>query len=212
MVHDHRLQVHGTRDTPLSSVRYKKPAADVEEDIRDLHWSCSGLVYLQATVEQGIIHGDVKGSNILLDGNWVAKVSDFGLSRLYPESPPRSHVSTDVKETFGYLDPGYYWTKVLTPKSDVYGFGVVMFEKGTLDQIIDENLRGEISPECLKLYGIVADRCLRSERKRRPKMADVLRALVHESADAAAEEGIEAREGGEKMTGWDGGNLVVVRS
>lgn len=208
-----------------------------------------GLVYLHAGAEHGmIIHRDVKTSNILLDENWVAKVSDFGLSRLGPASPSRSHVSTDVKGTFGYLDPEYFWTKQLTSKSDVYGFGVVMFEvlcgrpavdmgleeeqqslvqwarfnvkKGTLDQIIDENLRGQIAPESLKVYGKVADRCLRSDRKRRPKMDDVLKALelilrLQEGADAATEEGIEIgveNKSDENISCWRGGDQVLVRS
>ncbi|PON39461.1 Mitogen-activated protein kinase kinase kinase [Parasponia andersonii] len=207
-----------------------------------------GLVYLHAGAEHGsIIHRDVKSSNILLDQNWVAKVSDFGLSRLGPTSQSRSHVTTDVKGTFGYLDPVYFWTKHLTTKSDVYGFGVVLFEvlcgrpavemgleeeqqslvqwarynvkNGTLDQIVDDNLRGEIAPECLKLYGKIADRCLRSDRNRRPKMADVLKALefalrLQEGAAAAAEEGIEIREGSksdEKMSCLGGGNQVILR-
>ncbi|XP_041002603.1 receptor-like protein kinase FERONIA [Juglans microcarpa x Juglans regia] len=164
-----------------------------------------GLTYLHEGVEPTIIHRDVKTSNILLDKDWVAKVSDFGLSRLGPTSLSKSHVTTKVRGTFGYLDPNYYLTCHLTVKSDVYGFGVVLFEvlcarpavdtgldeeqhslaqwarrcfkEGTVDQIIDSRLMGMIAPECLKVYTNIAYRCLCEKRNQRPTMAEVLRAL-----------------------------------
>ncbi|XP_042025927.1 putative receptor-like protein kinase At5g39000 isoform X1 [Salvia splendens] len=162
-----------------------------------------GLDYLHTG--HGVIHRDVKASNILLDEELTAKVSDFGLAKPEDRSKSKTHVSTNVKGTRGYLDPHYFRTRKLTRKSDTYAFGVVLLEvlcgrpsvdlrvtedeqilsfwvhdknsKGQVDQIVDQSLRDEISVNSLKTFVEVAERCLEDEPNNRPTMSQVVQQL-----------------------------------
>jgi Protein kinase domain len=84
-----------------------------------------GIEYLHSYAVPGIIHRDIKSSNILLDGTWTAKVSDFGLSMTQTAGTAACTASAG---TVGYMDPECYRLQELTEKSDVYSFGVVLLE------------------------------------------------------------------------------------
>ncbi|KAI3716532.1 hypothetical protein L1987_67471 [Smallanthus sonchifolius] len=85
-----------------------------------------GLAYLHEESRPRIVHRDVKASNILLDGELCPKISDFGLAKLYDDK--KTHMSTRVAGTVGYLAPEYAMRGHLTSKADVFGFGVVCME------------------------------------------------------------------------------------
>ncbi|XP_030537395.1 putative serine/threonine-protein kinase-like protein CCR3 [Rhodamnia argentea] len=163
-----------------------------------------GVEYLHNYAVPPIIHRDIKSSNILLDSNWTARVSDFGLSLMGPESD-QEYVSSKAVGTVGYIDPEYYVMNVLTTKSDVYGLGVVLLElltgkrsvfrnedgsgpTGLVEYMRPRILAGELSmvldrraeppstneARAVELVAHTAIRCVSLEGKERPDMTKVV--------------------------------------
>nr|POE85146.1 isoform 2 of probable serine/threonine-protein kinase pix13 [Quercus suber] len=177
-----------------------------------------GLAFLH-TSEKQVIYRDFKASNILLDGSYTAKISDFGLAKLGP-SASQSHVTTRVMGTYGYAAPEYVATGHLYVKSDVYGFGVVLVEiltglraldtnrpsgkhnlvdwvkpylseRRKLKQIMDSRLEGKYPSKAVFHISQLALKCLAAEPKHRPSMKEVLEKL--ERFEAANERPREPR-------------------
>ncbi|RVW87396.1 Receptor-like cytoplasmic kinase 176 [Vitis vinifera] len=163
-----------------------------------------GLAFLH-NAETQVIYRDFKTSNILLDSNYNAKLSDFGLARDGPTGD-KSHVSTRVMGTYGYAAPEYLSTGHLTTKSDVYSFGVVLLEmlsgrravdknrpsgehnlvewakpyltsKRKIFRVIDTRLEGQYSLDRAQKAAMLALQCLLTEPRARPNMDEVVTAL-----------------------------------
>ncbi|XP_043809960.1 proline-rich receptor-like protein kinase PERK8 isoform X2 [Manihot esculenta] len=105
-----------------------RPVMDWAIRVKVAAGAARGIAYLHEDCHPRIIHRDIKSSNILLDNNFEARVSDFGLAKIALELDSNTHVTTRVMGTFGYMAPEYATTGKLTEKSDVYSFGVVLLE------------------------------------------------------------------------------------
>ncbi|KAL7146447.1 hypothetical protein ABFS83_06G041800 [Erythranthe nasuta] len=116
----------------------KKVKLDWEMRLKVAVGAAQGLAYLHHDCNPRIIHRDVKSSNILLDGNFEAHLSDFGIAKCLPTT--KTHAFTYVLGTIGYIDPEYARTIRLTEKSDVYSFGIVLLELLTGKKAIDNDL------------------------------------------------------------------------
>ncbi|CAI9097990.1 OLC1v1034529C3 [Oldenlandia corymbosa var. corymbosa] len=172
-----------------------------------------GLTYLHEEMDFQIIFRDFKSSNILLDEQWNAKLSDFGLARLGPQEG-LTHVSTAVVGTLGYAAPEYIQTGRLTAKSDVWSYGVFLYELITgrrpldrnrprseqklldwvkpylsdakkFQQIIDPRLERKTIWKSAHKLSLVANRCLARHAKTRPKMSEILQ-MVNDVVQASA--------------------------
>nr|QCQ83116.1 putative serine/threonine-protein kinase PBL9 [Ambrosia artemisiifolia] len=166
--------------------------------------AAKGLAFLHGAKTK-VIYRDFKTSNVLLDSDYNAKLSDFGLAKDGPIGD-KTHVSTRIMGTYGYTAPEYLATGHLTSKSDVYSFGVVLLEmlsglrvvdknrqigkhslvewakpylahKRKVLRVLDNRLEGQYTLEAAYAVATVALRCLSFEPKFRPSMAEVVKEL-----------------------------------
>lgn len=119
----------------ITAGQYKKVKLDWETRLKIAVGAAQGLAYLHHDCNPRIIHRDVKSSNILLDENFEAHISDFGIAKSLPSA--KTHASTYVLGTIGYIDPEYARTSRLNEKSDVYSFGIVLLELLTGKKPVD---------------------------------------------------------------------------
>ncbi|XP_009353418.1 probable receptor-like protein kinase At5g18500 [Pyrus x bretschneideri] len=177
-----------------------------EARMKVLLGTAKALAYLHEAIEPKVVHRDIKSSNILLDDDFNAKISDFGLAKLLGAG--KSHITTRVMGTFGYVAPEYANSGLLNEKSDVYSFGVVILEAITgrdpvdygrpaqevnlvdwlkmmvggrrSEEVVDPNIETKPSTSALKRALLTALRCVDPDSDKRPKMGQVVRMLESE--------------------------------
>eukprot|EP00268_Persea_americana_P062976 TRINITY_DN8118_c0_g1_i9.p1 TRINITY_DN8118_c0_g1~~TRINITY_DN8118_c0_g1_i9.p1 ORF type:complete len:661 (-),score=119.85 TRINITY_DN8118_c0_g1_i9:800-2749(-) len=164
--------------------------------------TAEGLAYLHVGSPMKIIHRDIKTSNILLDDNLEAKIADFGLVRCV--APDKSHLSTGIAGTLGYMAPEYLVRGQLTEKADVYSFGVLVLEvvcgrqsnvfieesssllhnvwkhykSGTLPETVDESLRDHFPAKVASNVLQIGLLCTQALASLRPSMSEVVQMLT----------------------------------
>ncbi|XP_027079589.2 LRR receptor-like serine/threonine-protein kinase ERECTA isoform X1 [Coffea arabica] len=177
----------------------KKQKLDWDTRLRIALGAAEGLAYLHHDCSPRIIHRDVKSSNILLDKDFEAHLTDFGIAKSLCAT--KTHTSTYIMGTIGYIDPEYAGTSRLTEKSDVYSYGIVLLELLTGRKAVDnesnlhylilikaannavmETVDPEISATCKDLGEVkkvfqLALLCTRRQPSERPTMHEVARVL-----------------------------------
>ncbi|KAI3729947.1 hypothetical protein L6452_18620 [Arctium lappa] len=165
--------------------------------------TAKGLAYLHEDCDVKIVHCDIKPENVLLDGNFRAKVSDFGLAKLMTRE--QSHVFTTLRGTRGYLAPEWITNYAISEKSDVYSYGMVlleiiggrknfdssmisekshfpsyafkMMEEGKIEEIMDQQMKIDESDERVAVAIQVALWCIQDDMNLRPPMMKVVQML-----------------------------------
>ncbi|XP_020675172.1 probable receptor-like protein kinase At1g49730 isoform X1 [Dendrobium catenatum] len=185
--------LHAPRKASLSWPARLQIAVDVANALEYLHFYCN----------PPLCHRDIKSSNILLDGNFVAKVADFGLAHASRNGTISFEpVNTDIRGTPGYMDPEYVITQELTEKSDIYSYGVLLLELVTgrraiqdgkniidwsqkflssdarLHELVDPAIAIAFDFEQLQVVIEIIQWCTRREGRARPSIKQVLRMLM----------------------------------
>ncbi|KAL9427485.1 hypothetical protein AB3S75_029635 [Citrus x aurantiifolia] len=154
-----------------------------------------GIEYLHEGAVPPVIHRDLKSANILLDHFMRAKVADFGLSK----EEVFDGRNSGLKGTYGYIDPAYISTNKFTMKSDIFSFGVIIFELITaihphqnlmeyvnlasmsrdgVDEILDKQLVGACDIQEVRELARIGHKCLHKTPRKRPSIGEVTQALL----------------------------------
>uniref|UniRef100_A0A1D1XWF4 Putative receptor-like protein kinase At1g49730 n=1 Tax=Anthurium amnicola TaxID=1678845 RepID=A0A1D1XWF4_9ARAE len=190
--------LHSPGRTPLSWQRRIQIAIDVANALEYLHFYC----------DPPLFHQDINSSNIFLDENFVAKVSNFGPAHVSRSgSISFEPVSTDIPGSLGYVDPEFAVTQELTDKSDIYSYGVLLLELVTgrcavqenntllewsqkfmatdskLPELVDPVIRNSFDLKQLQVIVGIIQWCTRSVGEARPSVKQVLR-MLYERLDA----------------------------
>ncbi|KAI4306006.1 hypothetical protein L6164_029325 [Bauhinia variegata] len=204
----HRLLVYeyvnnGNLEQWLHGAMHQHGTLTWEARMKVLLGTAKALAYLHEAIEPKVVHRDIKSSNILIDNEFNAKVSDFGLAKLLDSG--ESHITTRVMGTFGYVAPEYANTGLLNERSDIYSFGVLLLEAVTgrdpvdyarpanevnlvewlkimvgtrrAEEVVDPSLEVKPPTRALKRALLVALRCVDPDAEKRPKMSQVVRML-----------------------------------
>ncbi|XP_029131089.1 probable receptor-like protein kinase At2g42960 isoform X2 [Cajanus cajan] len=204
----HRLLVYeyvnnGNLEQWLHGDMHQHGALTWEARMKVILGTAKALAYLHEAIEPKVIHRDIKSSNILIDDEFNAKVSDFGLAKLLDSG--ESHITTRVMGTFGYVAPEYANSGLLNEKSDIYSFGVLLLEAVTgrdpvdysrpatevnlvewlkmmvgtrrAEEVVDSSLEVKPPARALKRALLVALKCIDPDADKRPKMSQVVRML-----------------------------------
>ncbi|XP_078159170.1 U-box domain-containing protein 70-like [Carex rostrata] len=168
---------------------------------------CLALIFLHSNKPELVIHGDLKPGNILLDTNLVSKLSDFGISRLLKQLDTNLtafYQTSHPAGTFSYIDPEYLSTGILTPKSDIYSFGIIILRlltgkspvnivrqvqdamtNGVLLSVIDGTAGTWPFEQAMELAKI-ALRCAENYRSMRPDLVNEIWAVIEPLMKAAS--------------------------
>ncbi|KAI8545105.1 hypothetical protein RHMOL_Rhmol07G0016900 [Rhododendron molle] len=165
---------------------------------------CSALVFLHSCNPHSVVHGDLKPANILLDSNYLSKLSDFGICRVLCQNQFSSNntapswITEFPKGTFTYMDPEFLSTGEITPKSDVYSFGIILLrlltgkpalgiakevkyalDKGNLKNLLDPTA-GDWPFVQAQQLAHTALRCCEVSRRSRPDLASDVWGLLEQ--------------------------------
>ncbi|XP_028785171.1 receptor-like cytosolic serine/threonine-protein kinase RBK1 isoform X2 [Neltuma alba] len=195
-----QLAPHGS----LSSLLFGSECLEWKTRFKVAIGVAQGLQYLHHDCQRRIIHRDIKASNILLNENYEAEISDFGLAKWLPEKWTH-HVVFPIEGTFGYLAPEYFMHGIVDEKTDVFAFGVLLLELITgrravdscskqslvlwakprleahsVKELVDPRLEEAYDSIELKRTMLTASMCLHHSSSHRPYMKQVVQLLKGE--------------------------------